>query len=95
MPHSHSPSRRALGRSMAALAGLSLGLPLASVAQGVYPDKPVRMVVGFAPGGSDISARIVAQKLSLLWGQSVIVDNKPGAGGNIGADIVSKSAPDG
>ncbi|MES2480759.1 MAG: tripartite tricarboxylate transporter substrate binding protein [Pseudomonadota bacterium] len=95
MTHSHSSSRRALGRGMAALLGLTLGLPLASFAQGTFPDKPVRMVVGFAPGGSDISARIVAQKLSLLWGQSVFVDNKPGAGGNIGADIVSKAAPDG
>jgi len=95
MPHSHSPSRRTIGRGMAALVGLSLGLPLASLAQGTYPDKPVRMVVGFAPGGSDISGRIIALKLSALWGQNVIVDNKPGAGGNIGADIVSKAAPDG
>ncbi len=95
MTRSHSSSRRTLGRGIAALVGLSLGLPLAAFAQGAYPDKPVRLVVGFAPGGSDISARIVAQKLSLLWGQSIVVDNKPGAGGNIGADFVAKAAPDG
>ncbi len=60
-----------------------------------FPEKQVRLIVGFAPGGSDIGGRIVAQKLSELWGQAVVVDNRPGAAGNIGADLVAKAAPDG
>ena len=60
-----------------------------------FPDRPVHLVVGFAPGGSDISARLLGQKLSELWGQAVVIDNRPGAAGNIGADIVAKATPDG
>jgi len=61
-----------------------------------YPAKPVRMIVPYAAGGPlDDAARIVGQRLTEIWGQAVVVDNRGGAGGSIGADVVAKSAPDG
>ena len=61
-----------------------------------YPDKPVRFIVGFTPGGpSDIVARLLGQKLSELWKEQVIIDNRAGAGGNIAAEITAKSPGDG
>lgn len=61
-----------------------------------YPNRPVTIVVPFPPGGgTDVGARLVAQKLSTKWGQSVVVDNKGGAAGQVGSDIVAKARPDG
>ena len=61
-----------------------------------YPTRPIRMVVPYAPGGaSDIFARMVAEKFTVAWGQQVVVDNRAGAGGNIGSDLVAKATPDG
>src|SRR5688572_26515192 len=61
-----------------------------------YPSKPVRIVIGFAAGSSsDVTARVLGPKLNELWGQSVVVDNRPGAGGNIAAEHVANAAPDG
>jgi tripartite-type tricarboxylate transporter receptor subunit TctC len=77
------------------LAAAALAAPAFSSAQG-YPAKPVRIVVGYPPGGpSDILARALGAKLGESLGQQVIVDNRPGASGMIGAELVARSAPDG
>src|SRR5689334_14447786 len=68
----------------------------AAVAAQSYPNKPIRIIVPYAAGGtSDILARQIGPKLTDAWGQPIIVENKPGANGNVGADFVAKSAPDG
>ena len=78
-----------------AAAMLAALLPAAAIAQ-AWPSKSVKMVVPFAAGGAtDVVARLLAQKLTEEWGQSVVVENRAGAGGNIGADAVAKSPPDG
>ena len=67
-----------------------------AVAADAYPSKPIRIVVAYTPAGTtDILARAIGQKLTEAWGQSVIVDNRPGANGIIGADTVAKATPDG
>jgi tripartite-type tricarboxylate transporter receptor subunit TctC len=71
-------------------------LPLASIAQEAYPTRPVKIVVPYPQGGaSDVTARLLAQKLTVAWGQSVVIENKPGATGIIGTETVAKSPADG
>ena len=75
---------------------MALALPGEPVAAAGFPDRPVHIVVPFPAGGSnDVVARFLGLKLYELWGQSVIIDNRAGAGGNIGAEMVARSAPDG
>lgn len=81
---------------IAALALAAAAAVQPAAAQKAYPDKPVRIVVPFAAGGGvDILTRILGQHLTDRLGQQVLVDNRPGAGGNLGSDAVAKSAPDG
>jgi tripartite-type tricarboxylate transporter receptor subunit TctC len=96
MTHPRRHTLRAL-TCYSAVMGLSLMGSAAAWAQATaWPNKPVTIVVPFAAGGgTDIGTRIVAQRLSQLWGQSVLVDNRGGAGGNVGLEIVSRAKPDG
>ena len=88
--------RRQLAALGMVLAATLLVLPGAAGAQGGYPNKTVKIIVPFPAGGiNDVLARIVADKLQVKWGQSVIIENKTGAGGNIGADLAAQADPDG
>jgi tripartite-type tricarboxylate transporter receptor subunit TctC len=81
---------------VATLCAAPAALPVAAQTTGAYPNKTIRILVGFAPGGStDIVARLIAQEMTKNVGQQVVVDNRPGAGGNIAAELASKAAPDG
>jgi tripartite-type tricarboxylate transporter receptor subunit TctC len=81
---------------LAAIMAAAVLAPVPAAHTQQYPTKPIRMVVPFPPGGfSDVFARIIGAKMNESWGQQMAVDNRPGAGGNIGADIVAKSPPDG
>ena len=77
------------------IAGLSLALPAAAFAQ-PYPQKPITLIVPYAPGGAtDIIGRVVAEEMSNRLGQRMVVENRAGAGGNVGAQAVARATPDG
>lgn len=85
-----------LAKALLVCAALAGACHASSAAAATYPERPVRLVVPFASGGTvDIVARILAERLSRTLGQQVIVENKPGAGGTLGADFVAKAPPDG
>ncbi len=83
-------------RTLAAAFCLAPGFALAQPGPATYPDRPIRLVVPFAAGGAlDVVGRIVGQKLTEAWGRQVVIDNRVGAAGNIGAEFVARAAPDG
>jgi tripartite-type tricarboxylate transporter receptor subunit TctC len=91
----HTPSRRGALR-LTALAVVLGALGPAAFAQSNYPDRPIRLVVGYSAGGpTDVLARVLGQDMAGALGQSVVVDNKPGANGNIATEFVQHAAPDG
>ncbi len=102
MNHRIAPRPQGFARALGALAGMAAVLlaaalaPASSALAQDYPNKAVRIVVPFPPGGStDLLARKLSEKLAVTWKQTVLVDNRAGAGGTVGADHVSKSEPDG
>jgi len=85
-----------MARSIAAIAGLALLALGSASAYADYPDRPIRIIVPYTPGGTiDVLARMLGPRLTAAWGQPVVIDNRPGAGGNIGAEAVAKAPPDG
>jgi tripartite-type tricarboxylate transporter receptor subunit TctC len=89
--------RRAMLATAVCFAAASLAAgPVWSTEAREYPSKPIRVIVPYAPGGgTDTAARIIAQRLGAAWDETVVVDNRPGAAGIIGSDIVAKATPDG
>jgi tripartite-type tricarboxylate transporter receptor subunit TctC len=87
---------KALAVSITAVVAMCAAAPAAAQAGATYPTRPVRMIVPFPPGGgADLTARVLAQKMSESMGQPIVVENRPGANGVVGTDAVAKAAPDG
>lgn len=92
----HEGNLRSVWQLCAAILAAALLLPNTDVHAQAYPTRAIRLIVPYTPGGSsDILARSIGQRLSESWGQPVVVENKPGANGNLGADLVAKARPDG
>jgi tripartite-type tricarboxylate transporter receptor subunit TctC len=88
--------RTFIATAVAAACGAAQAQTTAQTSATNYPDKPIHITVTFTPGGApDILGRLLAERLQTAWGQPVLVDNRPGAGGNTGSDFVAKAAPDG
>ena len=84
------------GRALGLVAGLGLLLLNAVAAAADYPNRPVSLVVAFTPGGaSDVLARILGRKVEQILGEPIVIDNRPGAGGNVAAEMVAHATPDG
>src|SRR5260370_34682393 len=83
-------------KKIVGIAAMALAAAASQASAQSYPSKPVHVIISFTPGSStDIVGRIVSQKLSEIWGQPVLAENRAGAGGSIGSNVVAKAAPDG
>src|SRR3989449_1405493 len=83
-------------KNMIGIAAMALAAAASQASAQGYPSKPVHVIISFTPGSStDIVGRIVSQKLSEIWGQPVLAENRAGAGGSIGSNVVGKAAPNG
>ena len=92
----HPLSRRRLLQAGTAFAASAVAAPMAAFAQPAWPDRPIKVIVPYAAGGAvDIVARSIGQPLSEALKQPVVIDNRPGAGGNIGMEAAARAAPDG
>src|SRR6202050_4354821 len=91
------PNREGVVRSRGLIAAVAFVALLAAPARAeTFPDHPVRLIIPFAPGGSiDTLGRILTQKLSDIWDQSVFIENRAGAGGTVGSSVAAQAAPDG
>lgn len=85
----------ARSRAAALISGAAVALLAGAAAAQGFPTKPIRVVVPFAPGGADVSLRVMQARLQEELGQPIVIDNRPGAGGFVGADMVARAAPDG
>src|SRR5262245_33644698 len=95
-PYRGARMRNPFRTTALALTALWLSLPGGEGRAQPFPTKPIRIIVGFAPAGAaDIFARILGQKLTEAWGQTVVVENRPGAGSTIGSEIAANAIPDG
>ena len=92
-----SPSKKQLGCRALRLTGVVCSaLTITTAVAGAYPERPVRVIVGFAPGGGpDVTTRIIVAELTRQMGRQFVVDNRPGATGQIGNELIARAAPDG
>src|SRR5215213_4479716 len=88
--------KTSISRRFASIIAILLILSAAEASAQTYPTKPIRIIVPFPPiGAADLLTRTIGQKLTDAWGQQVLVDNRPGVGGNLGVEIAAKAPPDG